>query len=910
MAEAADVVRRPVWEGMQLVAGLWFTHAWPDESTRIAHLVAAWSPGARALRFTEGDMLHFAAPQWRRCDTGAGLALCHVGNRTVASAPLAPEERRRVEGADIGIVEGARLTPLWIVNADVLDLSAYIDIGDYALHDTYDCHEALPPPAHEPLKGKTVRDMVGNKVAPPSDETERLVRALTEQRDGKPNSAGTPQSVPRKRAWREVVRDWFHAVAPAVAALVPARKKAASPQRWRDVLGHIAMFTRLSRLIGRQHAAHLARLLRLFDDGNIDEALRHAIPLGDEKTGSLGEAFGGLMRRTDLKLSTQRSAGTSIGLGDALMDHLRERYRRTFEKLDRAGRVDEAVFVLAELLNARQEALDYLIKHDRVAQAAELALGWDMPPAAIIRLLMLAGDTKRAVLVARRDNAFANAVAELEPKHAELAAVLRREWGIALASRGEWLLAFDAVWPVPDARALSIEWLTAAEAAGRVLSARALVRRAQLLPDTLAAYGERIRGMLEPEAPATAREAMAQALTDDKPVNAAVRTLARAVLPMAAADRAAGANSLSKAQLEQLVRIANDAALKADLPPWRSSVAATGHNVYARAQPEPLALPVPPAGLHAISDAVALADDRWLVALGETGAAVVDASGRITQRYAVPADLLVIAQNRLVALAVAGRGEMRQITRLDLVKRTAVDLGVMPQRDHAPTFDGLAWTVVGKGRIQVLDTTSPARDVLWQVGDLPGEVIATAFDERREAFLLRQGGLPDGRQETWRLQESDPFEIWRYEWPGRRLASRSGGVTPKTVDDRDCWQLHPSGVLFRARVEIDLAGVATLVYDWQGGRRTPLGAMSPDEPFFATFDCFDAALLVGVHTERENRYTLVRLSDGVRLAAVVWPGPSAARVREQGAHLLWFDDNGRLLDLDTGTARSRAITVG
>ena len=152
-------------------------------------------------------------------------------------------------------------------------------------------------------------------------------------------------------------------------------------------------------------------------------------------------------------------------LGDDLESHLRRLYRQAFERLAREGRIDEAVFVLAELLQARREALDYLEAHQRHAQAAELALAWDQPADLIVRLHCLAGDWRRAVAVARRDGAFANAVLQLEKKWPDAAHRLRGEWGEALAQQGDWLAAVNAVWPVQALRAQALAWLQAAESA-------------------------------------------------------------------------------------------------------------------------------------------------------------------------------------------------------------------------------------------------------------------------------------------------------------------------------------------------------------------------------------------------------------------------------------------------------------
>jgi hypothetical protein len=224
--------------------------------------------------------------------------------------------------------------------------------------------------------------------------------------------------------------------------------------------------------------------------------------------------------------------------------------------------------VLAELLNARQEALDYLVKHGRAEQAAELALGWDMPSAMIIRLLMLAGDSLRAVQVARRDGAFSAAIQLLQPSHPELADRLRLDWGHALVANGDWLGAVEAVWPLAHARERAMEWLLAAERAGGVLSARALVQRALLLPDTLERYSATIEALSEPQSNEDARTAMAEALLAVTGKSAALRALATQLLPAVAADRAAARNAFSRKELDALLNLSADPYLKADIPPW------------------------------------------------------------------------------------------------------------------------------------------------------------------------------------------------------------------------------------------------------------------------------------------------------------------------------------------------------
>ncbi|MGE8357829.1 MAG: hypothetical protein ACN6N0_15685, partial [Microvirgula sp.] len=183
-------------------------------------------------------------------------------------------------------------------------------------------------------------------------------------------------------------------------------------------------------------------------NGRLDEALRHAIPLGGDD-GAHSPSLSTPHARKDLSLGSPGTSGrASLNLDPPLRQYLMDLYRRSFGKLDREGRIDEAVFVLAELLQSHAEALDYLEKQQRFTQAAALALYWDMAADTIVRLHCLAGDWKHAVAVARRDNAFSTAILQLEDKWPDAARRLREEWATTLAAQGAWLEAVDAAWPL------------------------------------------------------------------------------------------------------------------------------------------------------------------------------------------------------------------------------------------------------------------------------------------------------------------------------------------------------------------------------------------------------------------------------------------------------------------------------
>ena len=703
-------------------------------------------------------------------------------------------------------------------------------------------------------------------------------------------SKGTRPGAATQRPHAGAPREGLLARARRALRTLPARATGkVVPQRWRNWATRLAMTTGLASLLGAQHSAYMQRMLKMFDDGHLDDALRHAIPLGGDGQ-SLGQAFGRLTPRDKLALRQQRGASTSIGLGDELERHLRALYRRTFEQLDRKGRIDEAVFVLAELLNARQEALDYLEKHARFAQAAELALGWDMPAAQIVRLHALAGNWQVALLVARRDNALDAAVALLEKRWPEAAVQLRKEWGASLVARGQWLAAVHVVWRIESERPRAAEWLQVAEAAGGTIAARALALRAQCLPETLPAYADFIDALRDDPALVEERTALARELLQlQAPIDPMARRVAALVAGAVIADIPAVARPEAPALARKLVEMAGDAALSADMPhtawPTQTRAAlAQGDGTVGWFAPE--------AGTHAVIDVAPLPDGEFLVALGEAGAVRVDARGRWRARFAVPTHRIVIADDGRVALALAPRERVWRVSRLDLVRGQSEDLGMHEFDAFARGFDGIGWSVGIGNRVQVLDTTRGLREVLWQVADLPGTVVALDVFDDAEICVMRNG---------------DVLHQWAYALPGRRLIARDElpAIDPHTV----------------ARVVSIGVGVIEFTlptpYD-ETARVRPLAgtqAAWKDVPWHAA-DCVIAAagawlaLREPVAADAAEQ-TIALFNVGTGRVHGRWFWPLGAQVKLRPVEDAWiaFDDQGRVSVVLLTTGELRGLSV-
>ncbi|MFS2069674.1 bpX6 domain-containing protein [Pseudomonas sp. CT11-2] len=668
---------------------------------------------------------------------------------------------------------------------------------------------------------------------------------------------------------------------PLAPRATPVKHK---PAAWRRWLTRLTLHSRLSALYGKHQAAYMRRMLEMFESGDLEEALRHAIPLGSEQS-SGEQAFGTPQRRQELTINQHLGPSRSIMFEEGLEARLKQIYRQTFERLDREGRIEEAVFVLAELLKVRQESLDYLEKHGRHQQAADLALAWDMPAAMIVRLLCLADNWQRALLVARRDNAFGDAVVMLQEKWPESADRLRLEWAEALTGKGLWLQAVDVIWSLPAERERAAQWLLNAEAAGGRLAIGALVKRAILLPDTLVAYGTWVEQLRDDPQRFIERAALAEALLQHKTQAGALAWLTRATVHAIIADQACGHGRLTQNQLQALVKMSKDKLLQADLPSQslvRPAVRSLDDVVTT------LEWSAPAMGSRAIFDAVPLEDARYLLALGEAGAVVIDATGKTLFHFPVPAQSIVLAHSRQMALVLSRRDDVWRISKLDLVNRTATDLGVLMLDVFAKSFDGTAWTIGRGHQLRVVDVDR-GFETLWHVSDLPGRILSLKDDSQGEYLWL-----------------SDPqhgSQLWHYRLPDRRLVSRE--PTPARIHEDGFQLFSASSEVAEFRIKPEREDDPILVLEQSGNRKgyrlfDCVEGLAYEDPV-RLFLC-DHWLLIGyVVSDQDTRWQFIYRSSDRLCAALQWPLHDV-QARCLGADWLLFDHQGRLSHINVDDA--------
>lgn len=345
---SAASVQQPTLRGRQSVAAIWFPRDWFDSITQARRIVACWRTGATAMRFARGDLLRYPVAIDMDCHMLPGWPLRHEG-RALSTAALTARELATAPDGDVLIVSGAEIMALNFSDAVPLDPASWLDVARLTLHETYDCTTPPPAPIVLDLDARSVREVLGDAVPPASVEQSQFIEAIRKAQHERAQK--TPQASQSNKpadskgnAWgllvwlliaifvmSAVARDGpgafallcviailtrlFIALARGVlpglirsvlqrvpsgpvfeervaapTENLPARRNTLTrPQRWRQLLARWSMTLQLSRLIGRAQARYMRRMLGLFEDGNLEEALRHAIPLGGD---SLGQSFG------------------------------------------------------------------------------------------------------------------------------------------------------------------------------------------------------------------------------------------------------------------------------------------------------------------------------------------------------------------------------------------------------------------------------------------------------------------------------------------------------------------------------------------------------------------------------------------------------------------------------------------
>ena len=537
---------------------------------------------------------------------------------------------------------------------------------------------------------------------------------------------------------------------------------------WLTRLGMRLLHTsRLSRVLGRRQAAYIGKMMEMFERGDLTEALKHAIPFGDLSSLSQRPALGVPSPRNSLSIFPWHGRrSSSIGLSTDVMSYLYQLYRASFKRLEAQNRIEQAAFILAELLRANEEAVAFLERHGKLKLAAELAEGRELPPGLVVRQWFVAGDIERAVGIARRTQAFADAVLRLEKTNKEQAEDLRVVWAASLAEGGNYAGAVDVIWPIEAHRRTALKWMEKAIEIGGPVAGRMLARKLTIDPDDFENIRRRALTFLEDESYELqeTRASFAEALSNGGNTREA-RTLARVAARAILRDAGQNASAVSAKQFTRLVNFSGDGPLRTDVPPF----------------PVKRDRPVTPlfsircvaadCGSMPVHDALLLPNGRMLVALGEIGTRLLTRDGRTVTHFDQPAEKLVISDNGARAIALARRGAVWRLSRLDLIEWRSEDWCDAEIDAFAPNYDGSLWFLGAKGDFYAIDAQSKSFEALWRVPEAGSRVLSVARSESSCSFLTTLGDWSD-------------MEQWVYQLPLLTLRRRS--EPPKLPDNVVC----------------------------------------------------------------------------------------------------------------------------
>lgn len=910
--------RTPAWRGVVDAAGFLIDAALIGEAEARRRILALWEPGATVHRIERGWLIRLPAPRRVRCDQAPGLPLTAEKvpmGRALVSAPFAPEDLRAIDppdGALIRLRAGATRVER-PSEMERVDPAAWLDLSAFAVVPTRTL--GAPPVTPRPPAPETEAfDLRARlKGLPPAAPELAEVLAALSRRKG--DGAGTGRAS-RARRPIEAAGNWFHGLRwslrfwrrpPVVAgtrggsgpvsreliiagAEPPRRRGPGWSERLRALLRQMAERTMvgslLSQLMGRRHAAYIQQMMELFERGELREALRYAIPLG----GPAGEALRGLplrlpapRRSLEIRPEIPRSTSTLPTSSD-LYNELQRIYRAAFQRLEAQGHIEEAAFLLADVLLASEEAVAFLERHGRLRLAAEMAEARNLPPGLVVRQWFLAGDHRRALWTARRTGAFADAVTRLErSRRHEEAQALRLLWGNDLAEAGSFAAAVEAVWPVHEARRLALKWMDRAIEQGGAPAGRMVARKLALVPEEFEATRDQALTILESwrAEGASGRLAFAETLRQG-PRTPETMTLARAAVRTIARDSGRFGARMAPDQFRHLVTFADDGALRADAPalplpdpgPW-----------MARDTPWTIEIGPSDVGIMNACDAAFLPNGLTLLALGEAGVRLISRAGRTVAEVDQPAHRLVVSDNGNLAIALAPRGDTWRLARIDLTARKGEFWCDARFDAAAADFDGVLWFVAAADGLVAVDATGRAFDGPWGVPDLGRRVAAIVRSPQRCSLLTT---------------DADP-EVWTYELPSLFLRSRAEVPESTHPEDSrrlgisaegqlgDQWLDPPQGEGPTAETPFHIQAQGRSVFQLRlpgTGWTSGLPALAGDW------------LAAPVHAADETRLYLIHRPSAKVKAEVILARTRRLGVRLTPSYLNLVDDRGRVLVLD------------
>lgn len=808
---------RLVHRGTVLAAGFLFSAELLTEKEMRRRVLSLWQPGATVYRIDENLFLRFPAERQIDCRRAPGLPLVLNGNH-FCGFPITPRDLKALEDLREAVIylRAGKLVVCELHNAAIEIIENWFDISSVSVRETETLGEIKTKPvlpqevSEETLKLREELKSVPAADGEMSEILQLLRRAREEQKAADKGASFVAERASDNSFWKDgfsflksiwsdfsqlfqTANDFAtNSPAPKTTANAGYQSAQAEPD-WTQKFFHklrqlwvkTAFKLRFAQFFGHQQAEYLHKMMNLFERGDLNEALRYAIPLEDMqalaqmKNRLEPTPFLGFLRpRGELSIETRRvgAASSSVFLEDQWLEHLRNLYRVSFERLVAQGKIEEAAFVLAELLRDNHQAVAFLEKHGKLRLAAELAEARGLPKETVVRQWFIAGERERAVKIAILYNCFNYVVSQFEKEGKPEASELREMWAEALAAGGNYAAAVDVVWSLENKREKAESWIEKVIEQGGAPAARMLARKTSLFPQKFAEIKEQVLPLLEDESHSAAetRALFARELSrlaSRKETSVLARATVRAIL------RDAGNNvfELTRREFEALAQISNNTALKTDLPPFPDKPSVSGDfkrrldkNWKIDQHTFEFRVSANDQGANAVSDAFVLPDGKIALALGEAGIRILNRNGKQIAHFNEPAEKFIVADNAGRAISLIKRGEAWRLARVDFPARRAAHWCDAKISAFASNYNGNVWFVGVKDEFYAIDATAKDFESLWRVGETGEKVLSVARSSSVNKFL------------TFSSQGS--FENWTYEHPRMYLRGRAQLKLPEIKD--------------------------------------------------------------------------------------------------------------------------------
>ena len=547
------------------------------------------------------------------------------------------------------------------------------------------------------------------------------------------------------------------------------------------------MRSRLGSLIGKRQAQHFHRMMEHFNSGDLSEALKMAVPLSDYQQAvdrilsqkSLPN-LGLPGTRQNLEISRRRYQGRrgSYNVGQASYTQLRAMYEKAYQQLKKAEKHKEAAFVLAELLNRIDEAVDYLAEHGFLAEAAEISEHRSSQIEKTIKLWIQAGDVERAIALAIRSNSFKAALFLLKGNKQTLP--LESEWINRLIQNGDFETLFAYYVDNNYSHAtqiLKIQRLTTFFE--DILPADYLKEPAWLARYMCTQPWNRIETefMHLLQTPWskdfakfwTAFFSLINKHTVWKNIlkSQASQPLLREWYRQATTYYGQPSAIASKRQINFLSVYITDRLFLNCRPktfdnPFVPLPATTAQptNTFQFCQSENL-----------ITDVAITADGKVCVALGSIGLQAYDSKGRYLKQSSVPAHKLVSPITGNTVITIEHREKLHRIHRMQFHTHKVDFIGQQPIDIYGRHHNGATWPVYIGDRVSLVDVLADEWSSLWKTSHLEGNVRQIVSNAKQLTFLL---------------EDKEQIHPWKYRLPQLRLTSRDSlhniHQTPKDIE--------------------------------------------------------------------------------------------------------------------------------